>query len=213
MHTKNKFHRNRSSTEQRGASTRLTLFSSMGVAIIGLLSGFLGNYVGQRTAAVSEADKIVRAKIEISYSRTMSINEFAVNLNTAAVSSEVTAPLANIYELGRYNDAFTRLQSAVIDLVTPAELYGDNLELPAANYVQCTKEFNILATETYFIYRQLLLQGAYGTKIYDEVSKKVGYPARVNTLAHKREECQLVNIEFRKMIKQEIRNHTPKTIF
>lgn len=213
MQSKNKLYHNSSSTDQRGASTRLTLFSSMGVAIIGLLSGFLGNYVGQRTAAVSEADKIVREKLELSYSRTMSINEFALNLNMTAVGSEVTAPLANINEIGRYNDVVTRFQNAVIDLVTPAELYGDNLELPAANYVQCTKEFNIAATETYFIYRQLLLQGAYGTAVYDEASKKVGYPTRVNSLAHKREKCQLLNIEFRKNIKQEIRKHTPKTIF
>jgi hypothetical protein len=187
--------------------------SSIGVAIIGLLSGFLGNYVGQRTAAVSEADKIVREKLELSYSRSMLINEIALNLNMTAISSEVTAPLANTNELGRYNDAVMRFQQAVTDLVTPAELYGDNLESPAADYLQCTKEFSIEAADTYYIYRQLRLKGNYGSVAYDTASKSADFPARLNSLAYKREDCQKLNIEFRRNIKLEIRKHTPKTIF
>jgi hypothetical protein len=210
---KNKLSLHRPATFSNSAVTKLTLFSSIGVAIIGLVSGFLGNYVGQRTAAVSEADKIVREKLEFSYSKTMSINDFARNLNSAAVSNAVTVPISNLNEMGRYNDAVVRFQNAVVELVTPVELYGDDIEVSVAKYVQCTKEFNIEATDTYLIRRQLLSQGAYGSIAYDDASKKVGYVSRINSLANKREECQKLNIELRKKIKQEIRKHTPKTIF
>ncbi len=99
---------NRSAIDQRGVSTKLALFTSLGAAIIGLLSGLLGSYVGQRVAAVAESDKEVRAKLELSYMKTLSINEVAINLNLFAITSEVTPPLGNINDFGHYNDVLMR---------------------------------------------------------------------------------------------------------
>ena len=181
------------------------------VALIAALSAIGGNYVGQRTSAVSETDKIVREKLEMAFYRLMSYSDLAVNFNLAAASAILPPSEVNIAMI-KYNDEGAKYRDQLQSVASILDMYSDDLDVKTKNLLACSKAFTMAAGNLFMLNVQLSKIGAYGTPTYVEAARSVDLPSRQNAVAAKRVECEGVAFELRQGIKMEVKKHLAKSI-
>jgi DNA polymerase I-like protein with 3'-5' exonuclease and polymerase domains len=161
-----------------------------------LLAAVLASLIGQQINAAVETSKVVRAKLEESYFRTLNLPRYAEMLNVIAVSpiQEVSAERSML----EYNAALKLYSDEVSHLVAVADLYEEDVSGDAEGLRNCSKKF-FENTANYFITaHRLRAQNLTNTPFS---------PSQLNDLVAIRMECEAATTQLRKTIATAMKRH------
>lgn len=179
--------------------------STVAPALIALLGGLLGVFVGQKMSATTESDKVVRAKLDEAYAYTLALPSLATDFHTA-VLNPITLPSFG-YAVTRYETARSRYREEISRVVAVSDLYEPQLDTATQKVAECANKFVSAAGD------QFLLRAELGGKVivhppsYANPNVPLALPESINMTVALRLECERAATDLKKSIVSAMKGH------
>ncbi|WP_435626933.1 hypothetical protein [Candidatus Ferrigenium straubiae] len=179
--------------------------STVAAAIIALLGGLLGVFVGQKMSATTESDKLIREKLDQAYVNTLALPSLALDLHSAVLDPISDANF--LYTAGRYETARTKYREGIARVVAVSDLYEPRLDASTQKVADCANRFSSAAGD------QFLLRAELGGKVivhppsYINPSSPLVLPESINMTVALRLECEKATNELKKSVASAMELH------
>lgn len=118
-------------------------------SMIAAVSAVVGVLVGQKMNASSEADKVIREKLESAYVGVLALPDLALDMHMAALT-----PLCGgetHLTMGRYQASRERYQNALNNVVMVSDLYEPRLSGEIQKAADCSRKLMQFSSELYVL--------------------------------------------------------------
>lgn len=179
--------------------------STVAAALIALLGGLLGVFVGQKMSATTESDKVIREKLDQAYVHTLALPSLALDLHSAVLDPISDANF--FYTVSRYDTARIKYREGIARVVAVSELYEPRLDTATQKVADCANKFGSAAGD------QFLLRAELGGKVivhptsYTNPSSPLALPESIDMTVALRLECEKATNELKKSVASAMKAH------
>jgi hypothetical protein len=199
------FSRRRRKFNEMTKKVKGTISSPLAPAILALVGGLLGTLVGQKMNATTEADKVIRTKLEEAYFETLSLPSLAEDLHMS-----VFRPIKDgNFELvvSQYQLSNNKFRDTVSRVVAVSDLYEPNLSVVTKRVVDCNHRFTAVIANLFLIEAESSGKTIVHPPSYSNPRLSLAMPEARDTAVNVRLECQRIDDDLRATISAAMKSH------
>lgn len=179
--------------------------STITPALIALLGGLLGVFIGQKMSATTESDKIIRSKLDDAYLQTLALPSLAQDFH-----STVLDPVSSVnfdYAVGRYERARTNYREGIARVVAVSDLYEPRLATATQKLAECATKLVSTAGDQFLLRTELGGKVIVHPRSYTDSAAPLALPESIDATVALRLECERVTDELKKSVVTAMRAH------
>ncbi|CAG9173495.1 hypothetical protein LMG23992_02469 [Cupriavidus laharis] len=174
-------------------------------ATLALVGSLLGSVLGQLVNASTEADKVIRVKLEDAYHSAVSLPEFATDFHMAAFGP--MTPQNFSLAANRYDAARLRFSERVSKIVEVRDLYEPRISEAAGNVVTCAHEFGRIVGDLFLIEAEQYGQLVIHPKSYSNPALPLTRAEVIGVAVKKRLDCERFDENLKRAISSAMKHH------